>query len=158
MEQIVVQKLDTRGRLVTSYPATVAERFANGVLLDARWERPTLALGYTTFETGDCFREWFYSDRWYNIFAIAASGGALKGWYCNIAEPATITETEIRCRDLLLDLWVAPDGKTLVLDEDEFAADDSIDAPTRTQALAALAELERIVAARTAPFDKIWTP
>jgi uncharacterized protein len=157
MEQVVVQKLDTRGRLVTSYAATVAERFAGGVLLDARWERPTLALGYTTFETGDCFREWFYSDRWYNIFEIAASGGAIKGWYCNIAEPATITETEIRCRDLLLDLWVAPDGGMLILDEDEFTADDSIDAPTRTQALAALAELQQMVAARETPFDRIDT-
>jgi uncharacterized protein len=158
MEQIVVRKLDTRGRLVTTYAATVVERLADGVLLDSRWGRPALALGYTTFETGDCFREWFYSDRWYNIFEIAASGGdALKGWYCNIAEPATITETEIRCRDLLLDLWVAPDGKTLVLDEDEFTEDDSIDAPTRTQALVALAELEQMVVARKAPFDKIGT-
>jgi predicted RNA-binding protein associated with RNAse of E/G family len=158
MKQVVVHKLDTRGRLVTSYGATLAKRFANGVLLDARWERPTLALGYTTFETGDQFHEWFYRDRWYNIFEIAESGGALKGWYCNIAEPATITENEIRCRDLLLDLWVAPDGKTLILDEDEFAADDAIDAPAREQALTALAELRRLVAARQAPFDKIATP
>jgi predicted RNA-binding protein associated with RNAse of E/G family len=155
MTQIVVQKLDTRGRLVTSYTAMVIERFAGGVLLDARWERPTLALGYTTFETGDRFREWFYSDQWRNIFEIATNNGALKGWYCNVAEPAIITETEIRCRDLLLDLWVAPDGETLVLDEDEFAADGDIDAPTRAQALAALAELQEMVATRKAPFDKI---
>jgi protein associated with RNAse G/E len=155
MSQIVVRKLDTQGLLVTSYTATVVERFADGVLLDARWERPTLALSYTTFETGDHFREWFYSDRWHNIFEIGTSEGALKGWYCNVAEPAVITETEIRCRDLLLDLWVAPDGATLVLDEDEFAADGSIDAPTRAQALATLAELQEMVAARHPPFDKI---
>jgi hypothetical protein len=104
---------------------------------------------------GDRFREWFYRDRWYNIFEIAESGGALKGWYCNIAEPATITEKEIRCRDLLLDLWVAPEGKTLILDEDEFDADDAIEAPAREQALAALAELQQMIAARKAPFDKI---
>ena len=155
MSQIVVQKLDTRGRLVTSYAATVIERFAGGVLLDARWERPPLALGYTTFETGDRFREWFYSDRWHNIFEIATGAGALKGWYCNVAEPAVIAETEISCHDLLLDLWVTPDGATLVLDEDEFAADDAIDAPTRAQALAALTELQEMVAACEAPFDKI---
>lgn len=158
MNHIVVHKLDTRGRLVTSYTATLVERFANGALLCARWERPTLALGYTTFETGDRFREWFYSDRWYNIFEVAESGGALKGWYCNIAEPAIITATEIRCRDLLLDLWVAPDGETLVLDEDEFAVDDAIDAATRAQARTALAELRRLVAAREPPFETIAAP
>ena len=158
MEQVIVQKLDTRGRLVTSYAATIAERFANGVLLDARWERPRLALGYTTFEIGDRFHKWFYRDRWYNIFEIVESGGALKGWYCNIAEPATITETEIRCRDLLLDLWVAPDGETLILDEDEFTEDDAIDSSTRTQALAALAKPRADGrGAREAPFDHIGT-
>jgi predicted RNA-binding protein associated with RNAse of E/G family len=155
MSQIVVRKLDTRGHLVTAYTATIVERFAGGILLDARWERPALALGYTTFETGDRFREWFYSDRWHNIFEIATGDGDLKGWYCNIAEPATITTTEICCRDLLLDLWIAPDGETLVLDEDEFATDDAIDTATRTQALAALGELRELVAARATPFDKI---
>jgi protein associated with RNAse G/E len=158
MDQIVVRKLDTRGRLVTSYPATVIERFTNGVLLAARWERPPLALGYTTFATGDHFREWFYSDRWYNVFEIAGSDGALKGWYCNVAEPATFTATEIRCRDLLLDLWVSPDGAALVLDEDEFAADEAIDAPTRAQALTALAEVQGLVAGRKPPFDRIAAP
>ncbi len=158
MTQIVVHKLDTRGQRVTSYRATVVERFESGVLLHARWERPTLALGYTTFEPGDHFREWFYSDRWYNIFEIATSDGARKGWYCNVAEPATITETELRCRDLLLDLWVAPDGATLVLDEDEFAADEFIEAPMREQALAALDDLRRMVAGRTSPFDTIVAP
>jgi predicted RNA-binding protein associated with RNAse of E/G family len=155
---IVVRKLDTRGQVVTSYAAIVAERFADGVLLDARWERSALALGYTTFETGDRFREWFYSDRWYNIFEVATSAGALKGWYCNVAEPAIMTETEIRCRDLLLDLWVAPGGETLILDEEEFAADSALDAPTRERALTALAELRRLVATRTPPFDKIALP
>jgi predicted RNA-binding protein associated with RNAse of E/G family len=155
MDQITVRKLDTRGRLVTSYMAMVIERFTNGVLLSARWERPTLALGYTTFATGDHFREWFYSDRWYNIFEITGSNGALKGWYCNVAEPATISATEIRCRDLLLDLWIAPDGAALVLDEDEFAADEAMEAPTRAQALTALAQLQGLVAERQPPFDTI---
>ena len=158
MTRIVVHKLDSRGRPVTSYRATVVERFESGVLLHARWERPMLALGYTTFEPGDHFREWFYSDRWYNIFEIATSDGARKGWYCNVAEPATITETELRCRDLLLDLWVTPDGATLILDEDEFAADESIEAPMREQALAALDDLRRMVAGRTSPFDTIVAP
>jgi uncharacterized protein len=158
MSQIIVHKLDTRGRLVTSYSATVVERFESGVLLHARWERPTLALGYTTFERGDRFREWFYSDRWYNIFEIATSDGVRKGWYCNVAEPATITQTELRCRDLLLDLWVTSDGATVVLDEDEFAADEAIDAPIRERARAALDELREMVAGRTPPFDTIAAP
>ena len=91
--------------------------------LDAFWTRPALTLGYTTFETGDRFTEWYFTDRWYNIFEIASPDGTLKGWYCNVAEPAEIGDDAIRCRDLLLDLWVSPTGATLILDEDEFAAE-----------------------------------
>ncbi|HEU5348976.1 MAG TPA: DUF402 domain-containing protein, partial [Ktedonobacterales bacterium] len=82
----------------------------------------------------------------------ASPDGTLKGWYCNVAAPATIEDDDLFCRDLLLDLWVTPDGATTVLDEDDFAAEPSLDAATRDQALAGLADLQRLVAERQGPF------
>ncbi|HLJ80819.1 MAG TPA: DUF402 domain-containing protein, partial [Ktedonobacterales bacterium] len=149
----IVRKLNTRGAVVFSYDAELAERLSDGVRLDALWTQPPLLLGYTTFETGDHFTEWYYTDRWYNIFAIHAVDGTLKGWYCNIAEPATITTDSVTWRDLLLDLWVSPEGQTQVLDEEEFAADTALDAATRAAAERALAELIERVQVRHAPFD-----
>lgn len=153
--QYSVRKQNTRGVVVVSYDARLAERLPDGVRLKAKWTRPPLPLGYTTFEPGDHFTEWFYTNRWYNIFEIHAADGALKGWYCNIAEPATITADSVTCRDLLLDLWVSPEGQTQVLDEDEFAADTALDAATRAAAERALAELIERVRARQAPFDML---
>lgn len=150
---ITVHKLDSTGGEVTSYPGRVIERLAGGVKLEAYWTRPKLALGYTTFETGDRFIEWFYSDRWYNIFAIFSVGGALKGWYCNVAEPAQITAGAISCRDLLLDLWVNPDQTCRVLDEDEFARDATLTDEQRAHAVRALGELRAMVDDRQPPFD-----
>ncbi|MBF6590982.1 MAG: DUF402 domain-containing protein [Ktedonobacterales bacterium] len=155
MTHMRVQKLTTRGEVAITYEGVLAERLADGVRLEARWERPALALGYTTFETGDRFTEWYFTDRWYNIFEIHAADGALKGWYCNVAEPAIIGEDVIACRDLLLDLWVAPDGQMLTLDEDEFAAESTLDAATRAAARAALGELRALVARRVPPFDAL---
>ena len=155
MSRYTVHKLNTRGEPVVTYEATLAERLPDGVRLDAQWTRPPLPLGYTTFETGDRFVEWFYTGRWYNIFEIHAADGTLKGWYCNIAEPAIITASTITCRDLLLDLWVGADGQTRVLDEDEFAADMELDAATRAAAERALAELLDRVCQRVAPFDAL---
>ena len=54
--------------------------------------------------------------------------------------------------DLALDLWVAPDGRTLVLDEEEFAA-LPLRPMEREAARRALAELQRLVAQRAAPFN-----
>lgn len=158
-DEMTVEKLDTRGHVVVAYRATLRERFADGARLEARWERPPLDLGYTRFAPGDRFVEWFYTNRWYNVFEVhAAAKDTLKGWYCNVAAPATIAERAIRCRDLLLDLWVTPDGGMLVLDEDEFAADTSLDAATRASARRALADLRALVERRAPPFDGIAPP
>ncbi len=152
---IQVHKLDANGVDVLTYEAEVAERLADGIRLNALWIRPTTDLGYAVFEVGDHFTEWYYTDRWYNIFEVTSSDGTLKGWYCNVAEPAVIEEDDLYCRDLLLDLWVAPNGATMVLDEDEFAAESALDAATRDRALAGLAELQRLVANRQGPFSRL---
>lgn len=155
-DAITVHKLNILGQTVTSYSARVIERAPRRVALDARWTRPALDLGYVTFETGDRFVEWFYADRWYNVFEIHAADGRLKGWYCNVAEPARITTTEVRCRDLLLDLWVSPDGTTQTLDEEEFAEETHLSTAERELAMRALDELRELVCRRAPPFTTIY--
>jgi uncharacterized protein len=155
MRAMRVHKQDVRGAVVFTYEATVEEWLPDGVRLDARWTRPLMRLDYVTFETGDCFTEWYFRDRWYNIFEVASADGALKGWYCNVAAPAMIEAHNLYCRDLLLDLWVAPDGETTVLDEDEFAAEPALDEATRAQARITLTELQRMVAQRQGPFVRL---
>jgi predicted RNA-binding protein associated with RNAse of E/G family len=54
---------------------------------------------------------------------------------------------------MALDLWVAPDGETQVLDEDEFAA-LPLTSSERDVARQALAELQEMVARGAAPFDR----
>lgn len=149
-----VHKVDHSGKIALTYEAKVEEWLADGVRLAAQWGRPAMELGYVTFEMGDCFTEWYYSDRWYNIFEIASPDGTLKGWYCNAAAPATIEPDDLYCRDLILDLWVTPDGQTTTLDEDEFAT-TALDDASREGARAGLAELQRLVAGRQGPFARL---
>jgi hypothetical protein len=158
-DEITVYKLDTRGAVVVSYQAILRELLPSGVCLSARWTRPTLELGYTVFETGDRFREWFYTDRWYNIFAVASERGELKGWYCNVAEPAHITPHSLSSRDLLLDLWVDTSYAMTVLDEEEFDSDQSLTPDMRASALEALDQLRATTQRRESPFDlhqRLW--
>ncbi len=119
---ITVYKLDENGRFVWQYPAVVLERGEGFVRLEAFFNRDDLDLGYTTFKRNDRFIETFYSDRWYNVFAVYdRDDGLLKGWYCNVCRPAVLGETAVSCEDLALDVWVDPSGQHLLLDEDEFA-------------------------------------
>jgi predicted RNA-binding protein associated with RNAse of E/G family len=154
MTWVTVRKLDHDGQQVTAYPGRVLQRDGRGIVLRTGWNRPPLDVGYVVLEPGDRWAEYFYADRWYNIFEIRAGDGRLKGWYCNVTRPARITADEVTAEDLALDLWVAPDGEMLVLDEDEFAA-LRLSPSEREAAQNALTELRTMVARRAAPFDGI---
>nr|HID13501.1 DUF402 domain-containing protein [Anaerolineae bacterium] len=151
--RITVRKLDHAGRQVTAYPGQVLRRDGHTIVLRTGWDRAPLDLGFVVLEPGDRWTEYFYTDRWYNIFEIRASDGRLKGWYCNVTRPARISACEVTAEDLALDLWVAPDGECRVLDEDEFAALPLAPAE-REAAQQALAELQAMVARKAAPFDR----
>jgi predicted RNA-binding protein associated with RNAse of E/G family len=153
---ITVIKNDHCGREVWRYTGRVLARGTTWVQLEARFERAhDVITPYHIFRRGDRFVEWFFSDRWYNIFEMHdVDDDHLKGWYCNITRPALLAGDTIYADDLALDLFVAPDGTNTVLDEEEFAA-LSLDETTRAQAKRALQELQERVAARHPPFDAI---
>jgi uncharacterized protein len=157
-QTVTVCKLNSAGVEVFAYPGVVAQVWPTGARLDAQWNREAMALGYTTFEPGDHFIEWYYADYWYNIMEVRGAGERLKGWYCNVTWPAEFRPDRISYRDLALDLWVAPDGALTTLDEDEFAADTAIDAAARVRALDALTHLRELATSRSAPFHTLSRP
>ncbi|HEY3991244.1 MAG TPA: DUF402 domain-containing protein [Ktedonobacteraceae bacterium] len=152
---LTVIKLNPQGEEKIRYPAAVSARLENGVILDAYWNHARKDLGYTIFESGDHFIEYFYTDQWFNIFAISTADGKRKGWYCNVAAPALIDAERVAQVDLLLDVWVAPNGQPLILDEDEFAADLTMTAEQRDGALQGLQDLLALIAARHEPFTEL---
>jgi hypothetical protein len=155
MSDITVYKCDHEGRVVWQYSGKVLERGPDWVCLTAVFNGREFDMGFITFRRGDVFTEWFYADRWYNVFRIAdGPTGALKGWYCNITRPAQIAADSVRADDLALDVFVTPAGAFMLLDEDEFtllnlAADD------QQAALQAVASLRDLAARRTQPFHEI---
>ena len=152
VSMITVIKLNTLGEAKVQYQGEVIQRLADRVVIQAYWTQQTKDLGYTQFEPGDRFIEYYYTNRWYNIFDIATPDGMRKGWYCNIAEPAVIFVDRIEQVDLLLDVWVDPTGKPLVLDEDEFTSDNTLTDQQRDGAQQGLHELLEMIAAQREPF------
>jgi len=153
-DEITVVKLDAHGQEVIRYPARLVADDGSEILLHARWGRPRYDLGYVVLEPDDRWTERFYRDRWYNIFEIHDAEGRLKGWYCNVCRPATLANGELRCVDLVLDLFVRPDGRPLRLDEEEFEELNlqERDPHTYQAARAALEELERMAKQGKPPF------
>jgi predicted RNA-binding protein associated with RNAse of E/G family len=153
MSQIAVVKLDENGNEKLTYMGEVVARGETWVYLQAPFQIESVEVGPVTLRRGDVFHEWFYTNRWYNIFRIHDSAtGMLKAYYCNVTRPAQLTDIEVRSEDLALDLLITPAGKIHMLDEDEFEA-LTLSAEERDRALQAVEQLRQLVAGRTAPFD-----
>jgi hypothetical protein len=121
--KIRVQKKNPAGDVVYEYAGDELRRDETKVVLEALFTREDLPFMEVVFKKGDRFVEYYYNDRWYNIFAIYdRDDGEIKGWYCNIGQPAVFEDGLVSYVDLALDLWISRDGKQTVLDEDEFEA------------------------------------
>jgi hypothetical protein len=141
MPEVTVIKLNPDRQETWRYFGQVLACQPGSLILEAFFNRPDTPMHGILLQEGDRFIEGYYENRWYNVFEIhGRDDGSLKGWYCNVAFPAEIEESTIRYVDLALDLLVYPDGRQLVLDEDEFA-ELRLDTATRVQARTALNEL-----------------
>ena len=142
--RIKVQKKNLSGEVTVEYEGDVLHRDENSVTLEALFTREDMPFMDVIFKKGDRFVEYFYADRWYNIFTIHdRDNGKVKGWYCNIGKPAEIKDDVVSYVDLALDLWVAADGKQTVLDEDEFEELD-LSAELSAAALKGLEDLKEL--------------
>jgi protein associated with RNAse G/E len=152
---ITVTKNNHLGQAVWEYEGIIIERGETYVCLRAFFDRNDANLGFVTFRRGDLFIEWFFSDRWYNIFQVHdGDSDTVKGWYCNITRPAVIHPNAVQADDLELDVWIMPNGQVALLDEKEFS---DLDLPTeeRMAALRAIQTIRQAVAERTGPFQAI---
>lgn len=143
-QPIVVRKLLHNGTPSYTWEGIVVHSTEDSLVVEATFSRGPRDLGYVILEPDDLFVEFYYYREWFNVFQIFAADGTLKGWYCNIGRPPEMRDSDLYYVDLELDLFVYPDGRELVLDEDEFEAlRDSGCTPTDVAgALAGLAKLQ----------------
>ena len=141
-EKLVVVKLNTQGDETWRYPAVLLQRTDQAALIEAHFNRDDLQFHGILLGRGDRFMEAYFTRRWFNIFEIHdRASDELKGWYCNVTRPAVFIDGRIEYVDLALDLLVYPDGRQLVLDEDEYAQ-LALGAAEQSQVKAALSELQ----------------
>ena len=142
--QVTIVKNNQLGEEVWRYPGQLIAQSARGYLFEAHFNRDDLDFNGMLLKRNDRFLELYLLEKYFNIYQIYdRNDGRLKGWYCNVTKPVRVEDGFIRYDDLALDLLVFPDGRQLVLDEDEFA-ELNLPAELQAQARAGLRELQSL--------------
>ena len=99
--------------------------------------------------------EYYWLDRWYNVFRFLKADGSTRLYYCNVNMPPKLEGDALTYIDLDIDILVQPDLSYRVLDLDEFAANAGrygYSEEIKFQADAAVAELISMIETRQFPF------
>lgn len=110
-----------------------------------------------TISSGTISTEYYWLDRWYNVFRFSDSNRTFRNFYCNINQPPSFDGRVLSYIDLDIDVLVAPDFTYKILDVDDFEVNTKRYAyPDAVQANArqALAELISLIEARAFPFNE----
>lgn len=100
--------------------------------------------------------EYFWLNKWFNIFRFHQPDGKLRNWYCNICVPPTYSDCTIDYVDLDIDIVVWPDFKHEILDLDEFESNTNYynySPSIRTKALETMKEIVTAIKKRQFPFE-----
>jgi protein associated with RNAse G/E len=153
---ILVRACKYDGSEHRSWPAQILRQEGSLVVLDAKFSDEVVHDLLGTIASGTQSLEYYWLDRWYNIFRFAQPDGALRNYYCNVNVPAKFDGEILSYVDLDLDILVDPDFSYRVLDVEDFEANARIYGYTeevKANAKHALDELVKMIETRAFPFS-----
>lgn len=154
---IVVEACKYDGVLHRTWQAQLIRLEGSLVLLDAEFPGEIVHGLLGIIPSGTKSLEYYWLDRWYNIFRFANPDGTLRNYYCNVNLPASFDGKTLRYVDLDLDILVDPDLSYRVLDVDDFERNARLFGYTeevQSNARQALADLISMIEAQAFPFDR----
>jgi len=155
--EILVSVLKYDGCEHRRWPARIAKIEGPLLVLDAVFEDEIEHDLLGTISSGTISTEYYWLDRWYNVFRFSDPDRRLKNYYCNVNQPPSFDGRVLSYIDLDIDVLVAPDLTYKILDVEDFeenarryAYPDEVQANARR----AVDELTGLIESRTFPFNE----
>jgi protein associated with RNAse G/E len=153
---IVVNAYKYDGVLHRTWHAQLIHQQGALVILDAQFPEEIVHDLLGTIASGTQSLEYYWLDRWYNIFRFAQPDGTLRNYYCNVNVPASFDGETLTYVDLDLDILIEPDFSYKVLDVEDFernAKRYGYTEEVQEKARQALDELVSMIQRRSFPFE-----
>lgn len=156
MYEVTVQVLKYDGALHRRWRASLQERLGDLLILYAAFEEEVNHSQLGLIRRGTVSIEYYWLDRWYNVFRFLEPDGSVRNFYCNVNMPPSLENGLLSYVDLDVDILVAPDLSYEILDLYEFAQNAERYGYTQevlSKASIALDELQTLISTRAFPFD-----
>lgn len=154
--RIEVHSYKYDGLLHRTWPAELLRQEGSLIVLDAKFSAEVIHDLLGTIASGTHSLEYYWLDRWYNIFRFAEPDGTLRNYYCNVNMPPTFDGDILSYVDLDLDILVEPDLSYQLLDVEDFeknAEAYSYSVDVKTNARRAVTELVNMIESCAFPFN-----
>ena len=155
---ITVRASKYDGSRLRTWTAEVMRQEGSLLVLDGTFDTEIKHDLLGTIASGTRSTEYYWLDRWYNIFRFAQPNGELRGYYCNINTPPVLEDEILSYVDLDIDILVEPDLSYRVVDVEDFernAASFEYSQELRADAQRALSDLIEMIESRKFPFDEV---
>jgi protein associated with RNAse G/E len=156
LKTILVRTYKYDGSVHRSWPAQIVSQEGPLIVLDAKFSDEVVHDLLGTIPSGTHSLEYYWLDRWYNVFRFAQPSGELRNYYCNVNLPPTFDGEVLSYVDLDLDILVEPDFSYQILDAVDFEANAKLyryPAEVEANARQAVDDLVRLIQAREFPFS-----
>ena len=156
-QDITVRVLKYNGTEYRRWSARMVSCDESLLVLDAEFEYDVKHEVLGEIPRGTRTAEYYWFNRWYNIFRFLRNDGNTRLWYCNINTPPKLENGVLSYIDLDIDVLVQPDFSHQVLDIDEFeqnAVGFGYQDELRREVQRALVEVTSLIDARQFPFTE----
>lgn len=117
---IVVNSRKFDGRVSKSWQAELIDRRTDLLICRGVFDRDIDHRKLGFISRGTISYEFYWLEKWFNVFRFHEPDGALRSYYCNIAMPPIFENEMLEYVDLDIDVIADPYLKHEVLDLDEF--------------------------------------
>ncbi|MFV0387194.1 MAG: DUF402 domain-containing protein [Pyrinomonadaceae bacterium] len=154
---IIINALKFDGSVHRTWKASIIGRNGNLLVFRGRFEIEVTHPLLGTIEEGTISYEYFWLDKWYNVFRFHKPNGEFRNFYCNVNQPPKFENGVLSFVDLDYDIIVDENFDYSIVDETDFEENKirfGYPQAVIVGSLNALEELKSLISKRKFPFSK----
>jgi protein associated with RNAse G/E len=155
-EQITINSRNFKGEIKRSWKADFIERHDSLLTFVGVFEFEVTHSKLGVIRPGTVSYEYYWLDRWYNVFKFHEPDGELRNYYCNLNLPPNLENNVLDYVDLEIDVLVSKNFEIEILDLDEFDANAQLfgyPSELVQKTFKTLDELLKVIETRSFPFS-----